>query len=83
MSKKLPYAAAMCLAGVSLIACESRRGPTTAPASAAAPWQLEKFPVFVGGFDSPECVAVDEKRNLLYVPMLYKGKVAIYKLLRK
>ncbi len=68
MSKKLPRAAAVCMAGaLSLIACESRRGATTAPASAPAPWQVEKVPVFVNGFDSPECVLVDEKRDLVYV----------------
>ena len=67
MSKKL-LAGTLCLAGaLSLIACESRRGATPAPASTAAPWQLEKFPVFISGFDSPECVAVDEKRDLVYV----------------
>jgi hypothetical protein len=67
MSKKL-LAAALCMAGaLSLIACESRRGATPASASTAAPWQLEKFPVFIDGFDSPECVAVDEKRDQIYV----------------
>ena len=67
MSKKLPQAAALCLAGaLSLIACESRRGATPAPASTAAPWQLEKLSV-LSGFDAPECVAVDEKRDLVYV----------------
>jgi sugar lactone lactonase YvrE len=68
MSKKLTHAAALCLAAaMSLIACESRNGPTTAPAPAGAPWQLEKFPVFISGFDSPECVALDEKRDMIYV----------------
>ena len=67
MSKKL-LAAALCMAGaLSLIACESRRGATPASASTAAPWQLEKFPVFIDGFDSPECLAVDEKRDQIYV----------------
>jgi hypothetical protein len=67
MNKKL-LAGTLCMAGaLSLIACESRRGAAPAPASTAAPWQLEKFPVFIDGFDSPECVAVDEERDLVYV----------------
>jgi len=67
MSKKL-LQAAVCMAGaLSLIACETRRDAATAPASAAAPWQLDKVPVFIRGFDTPECVAVDEKRDLAYV----------------
>jgi hypothetical protein len=66
MSEKL-LAATLCLAGaLSLIACESRPGATTAPASTVGPWQLEKVSV-LGGFDSPECVAVDERRDQVYV----------------
>jgi hypothetical protein len=66
MSKKL-LTGTLCLAGaLSLIACESRRGATPAPASNPAPWQLEKLSV-LGGFDAPECVAVDEQRDLVYV----------------
>jgi len=68
MSKKLLLTGVLCMAGtMSSVACESRRGATPAQATTAAPWQLERFPVFIDGFDSPECVAVDEKRDLVYV----------------
>ena len=30
--------------------------------------------------DAPADIGLDRKRNLLYVPMLLKGQVAIYKL---
>jgi len=66
MSKNL-LAAALCLAlALSLTACESRRGAAPAPASNPAPWRLEKLSL-LRGFDAPECVAVDERRDQVYV----------------
>jgi len=57
----------LCLAGtLALAGCETNRGASSAPGSAPAPWRLEKAST-VGGFNTPECVAVDPRRDVVYV----------------